>query len=55
MYEIPRREFIINGSAALTAVALLHASRAYAYPSRPGDAVVPWLDQPTENPNKVGI
>jgi DMSO/TMAO reductase YedYZ molybdopterin-dependent catalytic subunit len=55
MYEIPRREFIINGSAALTAAALLHASRAYAYPSRPGEAVVPWLDQPTENPNKVGI
>ena len=24
MYEIPRREFIMKGSAALTAVALLH-------------------------------
>jgi DMSO/TMAO reductase YedYZ molybdopterin-dependent catalytic subunit len=55
MHDIPRREFIINGSAALTAMALFHASRAYAYPGRPGEAVIPWLDQPTENPNPVGI
>jgi DMSO/TMAO reductase YedYZ molybdopterin-dependent catalytic subunit len=34
---------------------LLHATRAYAYPSRPGEAVVPWLDQPAENPDPVGI
>src|SRR6476646_5356237 len=46
MYDIPRREFIIKGSAALTAVALINSSRAYAYPGRPGEAVIPWLDQP---------
>jgi DMSO/TMAO reductase YedYZ molybdopterin-dependent catalytic subunit len=55
MNNIPRREFIINGGAALTAIALLNASRADAYPSRPGESVLPWLDQPTENPDPVGI
>src|SRR3954452_19066278 len=54
MYGIQRREFI-KGGTALTAVALLHASRAYAYPGRPGEAVIPWLDQPTANPDPVGI
>ena len=37
MQDIPRRKFIINGGAALTAIALLHATRAYAYPSRAGE------------------
>ena len=55
MHDIPRREFLINGSVALTALALLDASRAYAYPSRPGESVIRWLDQPTENPDPVGI
>ena len=55
VHDIPRRDFIIKGGAAITAIALLHASRAYAYPSRPGETVVPWLDQPTENPDPVGI
>ena len=55
MHDIPRREFIINGGAALAAMAILHASRAYAYPSRPGEAVVPWLDQPPANPDPEGI
>ena len=55
MHAIPRREFIISGSAALTAMALLRTSRAYAYPGRPGEAVVRWLDQPAENPDPVGI
>jgi DMSO/TMAO reductase YedYZ molybdopterin-dependent catalytic subunit len=53
--DIPRREFIIGGGAALTALALLNASRVYAYPNRPGEVVVPWLDQPTESPDPVGI
>ena len=56
MQELPRREFIINGgAAALTAMALLNASKAFAFPARAGEAVVPWLDQPTENPDPVGI
>jgi DMSO/TMAO reductase YedYZ molybdopterin-dependent catalytic subunit len=55
MHDLPRRDFILNGGAALAAVALLHASRAYAYPGRPGEVVVPWLDQPAENPEPVAI
>ena len=54
MQDIPRREFLINGGAALTAIALLHASRAYAYPSRPGEMVIPWLDQPPPNTDPEG-
>jgi DMSO/TMAO reductase YedYZ molybdopterin-dependent catalytic subunit len=44
--DIGRREFMVGASAALTAGALLRASPAYAYPSRTGEVVVPWLDQP---------
>ena len=55
MHDIPRREFMIKGSAALAALALLRTSSAYAFPTRPGEAVIPWLDQPTESPDPVGI
>jgi DMSO/TMAO reductase YedYZ molybdopterin-dependent catalytic subunit len=51
MAEHPRREFILQGTAALAGLTVLHASRfAQAFPSRPGDEVIPWLDQPPENP-----
>jgi DMSO/TMAO reductase YedYZ molybdopterin-dependent catalytic subunit len=51
MQELQRREFIVKGSAALAAVAILNASRAaHAYPSRSGETVVPWLDQQAANP-----
>src|SRR5918998_4730617 len=50
MHAIPRREFLISGGAALTAMALLNGSRAYGYPSRPGESVVPWLDDLPPNP-----
>ena len=47
MQDIPRREFIIKGGAALAGLAAFYAARrAYAFPSRPGEEVVPWLDQP---------
>jgi DMSO/TMAO reductase YedYZ molybdopterin-dependent catalytic subunit len=55
MHDIPRREFIFSSVAALTAMTLLRTSAAYAFPERPGETVVPWLDQPTENPDPVGI
>ena len=45
-----RREFVIGGSAALTATTILQVSRAFAYPSRAGETVIPWLDQPAANP-----
>ncbi|MDB5539226.1 MAG: sulfite oxidase [Devosia sp.] len=54
MQHLARREFILS-SAALTAMAVLHSRPAYAYPTRAGETVVPWLDQPTENPDPVGI
>ncbi|HEV7717431.1 MAG TPA: sulfite oxidase [Arsenicitalea sp.] len=55
MHDLPRRDFIIGGSAALAAMAMLRTSAAYAFPARAGETVVPWLDQPAENPDPVGI
>ena len=54
MHYIARREFILS-SAAFTAMALFRTSKAYAYPSRPGEKIIPWLDQPEESPDPVGI
>jgi hypothetical protein len=49
--SFPRRDILAKGGALLAGAALLHASRlAYAFPSVPGETVVPWLDQPPENP-----
>jgi DMSO/TMAO reductase YedYZ molybdopterin-dependent catalytic subunit len=46
-----RRDVVIRSSAAVAGLAMLHAaSLARAYPSRPGEDIVPWLDQPPENP-----
>ena len=51
MQKIQRREFITKGSAALTGLAAFLATRhAYAFPSRPGEEVVKWLDQLPPNP-----
>lgn len=55
MNDIPRRQFIINGGAAVTAAALLSATRAQAFPERAGEVVVPWLDQPGENLEPMGV
>ena len=50
--DISRREILIQGSAGLTALALLSTSWwVHAFPSRPGEDVVPWLDQPPTNPS----
>jgi DMSO/TMAO reductase YedYZ molybdopterin-dependent catalytic subunit len=51
MLDIPRRDILTKGGAIIAGAALLHASRlAHAFPSVPGETVVPWLDQPPENP-----
>jgi DMSO/TMAO reductase YedYZ molybdopterin-dependent catalytic subunit len=50
MQHLQRREFVLGGSAAVAAMAMLQGSRAYAYPSRSGETVIPWLDQPATNP-----
>ena len=55
MHDIPRRQFIINGGAAVTAAVLLSSTRAQAFPARSGEVVVPWLDQPEENPEPMGV
>ena len=50
MLDLTRRDFVLKGTAAIAAYAVLHASRAGAFPTRPGETVIPWLDQPAENP-----
>ena len=50
MLDLTRRSLVLKGSAAFAAYAVLHASRAGAFPTRPGETVIPWLDQPAENP-----
>jgi DMSO/TMAO reductase YedYZ molybdopterin-dependent catalytic subunit len=54
MFCLPRRDFI-KGSAALAALAVFQSRFAHAFPSRPGETVIPWLDQPAPNPDPVGI
>ena len=50
--DISRRDLLLQGSATLTGLALLHAPwAAQAFPSRPGEEVIPWLDQPPANPS----
>jgi DMSO/TMAO reductase YedYZ molybdopterin-dependent catalytic subunit len=51
MQDIPRREFIAKGGAAIAGLAAFFTTRhAYAFPSRPGEEVVKWLDQLAPNP-----
>ena len=51
MQDIPRREFVVKGGAAIASLAAFFATRhAYALPSRPGEEVVKWLDQLAPNP-----
>lgn len=50
--EVARRAFMAQGSAAAAALALLRFPRlAQAFPTRPGEEVLPWLDQPHPDPN----
>lgn len=47
-----RRELMQRGSAAIAGLALLHAPLlSRAFPTRPGEEVIPWLDQPPPNPS----
>ncbi|CAN5360384.1 hypothetical protein BH10PSE7_BH10PSE7_25420 [soil metagenome] len=55
MSKLPRRDFILTGAAALATLAAFQSRFAQAFPSRPGETVIAWLDQPTENPNPTGI
>jgi DMSO/TMAO reductase YedYZ molybdopterin-dependent catalytic subunit len=49
--DISRRELLIQGSAALAGLMVLQSPLlAQAFPSRPGEEVIPWTDQPPANP-----
>ena len=53
--ELARRALLVQGSAAAAALALhrfpgLAHALGRAFPGRPGEAVLPWLDQPAPNP-----
>jgi len=46
--EFDRRAVLRFG--ALAALAVFQSRFAHAFPSRPGETVIPWLDQPAANP-----
>ena len=53
--EVARRAFMAQGSAAAVGLALLRLpglaqALVQAFPSRLGEQVLPWLDQPAANP-----
>ena len=49
--DISRRDLLRQGSAALAGLAFLHPPwLAQVFPSWPDEEVIPWLDQPPENP-----
>jgi DMSO/TMAO reductase YedYZ molybdopterin-dependent catalytic subunit len=46
-----RRTLLKGGGAAFAGLTTVHvAGPAHAFPGHPGDEVIPWLDQPAENP-----
>lgn len=50
--DLARRDVMRQGGAALAGFALLHSSLlARAFPARPGEEVIPWVDQPPANPS----
>jgi DMSO/TMAO reductase YedYZ molybdopterin-dependent catalytic subunit len=48
--KLSRRELMIAGSATLATLTLLNTRFASAAPLKQGEEVIPWLDQPEENP-----
>jgi DMSO/TMAO reductase YedYZ molybdopterin-dependent catalytic subunit len=51
--EFDRRTVLKFGAAL--ALAVFQSRFAHAFPSRPGETVIAWLDQPAPNPDPVGI
>jgi DMSO/TMAO reductase YedYZ molybdopterin-dependent catalytic subunit len=50
-HDISRRTLLKGGSAAFAGLTVLRvAGPAHAFPGRPGEVVIPWLDQPAPNP-----
>jgi DMSO/TMAO reductase YedYZ molybdopterin-dependent catalytic subunit len=51
MSDVPRRGFVAGGAALVAGALLARSSRlAGAFSTKPGEVVIPWLDQPPENP-----
>lgn len=50
MFDIDRRKFFIRAGTGAAALAAFQSRFAMAFPSRAGETVIPWLDQPPENP-----
>jgi DMSO/TMAO reductase YedYZ molybdopterin-dependent catalytic subunit len=51
MGDIPRREFLVQGGAAVAGLTLANFPFfARAFPARPGEVVIPWLDEVPANP-----
>ncbi|MEO6269001.1 MAG: hypothetical protein ABIP08_01715, partial [Lautropia sp.] len=54
--ETLRRQMLKHGGTSVVGIALLQASwMARAFPSRPGEEIVPWLDQPPPNPSAGAV
>ena len=55
MLDLNRRD-VVQGAAVMAAFAALASRSASAFPSRPGETVVPWLDQPPpmDDPTRIG-
>jgi DMSO/TMAO reductase YedYZ molybdopterin-dependent catalytic subunit len=50
-HEISRRTLLKGGSAAAAGLTVVQvAGPAHAFPGQPDEEVIPWLDQPPENP-----
>jgi DMSO/TMAO reductase YedYZ molybdopterin-dependent catalytic subunit len=49
-HTLSRRELLVAGGATLATMALFNSRLAQAAPLRQGEVVLPWLDQPEENP-----
>lgn len=50
-HRLSRRDLLRHGSTALAGLALLHSPwLVHAFPRRPGEEVIPWVDQPPPHP-----
>ena len=56
MGDIPRREFLVQGGAAVAGLTLANFPFfARAFPARSGEVVIPWLDEVPANPKPGGV
>ncbi len=54
--DVNRRDFLAQSAAAAASLTLLDALvSAQAFPTRPGEEIVPWADQPPVHPNPKAV